>query len=291
MRDGLRANGHEVDVIDFGEEPTGLDTLLRRSEGKDTTLILKGISIPVDTIRELAKQRDCTYFTPDSMSCGPRRAGNEMEVRAMHCQRAVLTSLDGCRALSEAGYSGRIAEIYQGFRPEVWLPQKNNVLTRANNTKTITFFGNYYNGDGGRRRKLQLIKSKGFSVSESNQIYLEEAAEQYRNSAINLNFICGEIISNRVIRILGAGGFALSEYCADLGHSYERGQELDWWTSDDEMLNKIHYYLSVPEHRAEIAAAGHKLAKKYTWEHQMNKITKFIQGNRVCDGAAYEYCS
>jgi spore maturation protein CgeB len=52
--------------------------------------------------------------------------------------------------------------------------------------------------------------------------------------------------------------FMLSEYTPDLASLFEEGKEAEFFRSQDELLDKIRYYLQHDSEREEIAHNGHK---------------------------------
>jgi len=64
-----------------------------------------------------------------------------------------------------------------------------------------------------------------------------------------------------------SGGFYLAEKAPDYDELFEIGSEVETWSTHDELLEKINYYLDHEEERKKVAKAGHERAIKYhTWE-------------------------
>ncbi len=58
------------------------------------------------------------------------------------------------------------------------------------------------------------------------------------------------------------------------------------------MLDRIRYYMDQPELRHEIAMRGHEWTKDKGWDHQMDKMVRFIDGEDIpASGAAGEWVS
>ncbi len=95
--------------------------------------------------------------------------------------------------------------------------------------------------------------------------YYWEMPEIFASSKINLNISLRSILTGiplRVIDILGAGGFCLTNYQAELAEYFENGRELVWFESPEDMLDKADYYLSHDIEREQIARNGHEAAQK-----------------------------
>lgn len=95
--------------------------------------------------------------------------------------------------------------------------------------------------------------------------YHSEMPGIFASSKINLNISLRSILTGlplRVIDILGAGGFCLTNYQVEMGEYFENGKELVWFESPEDMLDKVKYYLSHDDEREEIARNGRKAAER-----------------------------
>ena len=108
--------------------------------------------------------------------------------------------------------------------------------------------------------------------------YYTEMPQIFASSKININMTLRSIhtgIPLRVIDILGAGGFCLTNYQTELSGYYENGRELVWFESPDDMLDKAEYYLSHDEEREQIAKNGHNAAEKiFSYDVLLPKILR-----------------
>jgi hypothetical protein len=166
----------------------------------------------------------------------------------------------------------------------------------------LAFLGTlHYQGDGGRREKFNALKNAGFKLHTGKKTFHQAASSLYYNSAICLNFVCGTpgegispvgITSNRLVRLLTSGGFALTERNSDIDYSFEDGNQLAKFDFDDpdHCVEKAQYYMNRPDERREIARRGWEWSEDWGWDQQMDKMTRFIGGEDVpADGAAGEY--
>lgn len=98
----------------------------------------------------------------------------------------------------------------------------------------------------------------------------------FRNSAINLNITAKSIRSGvplRVFDVLGCGGFLISNYQAELEECFVIGEDLVIYTDEDDLLNKIEYYLAHEKERADIAANGfEKVSRCHSFLQRMKQI-------------------
>lgn len=106
--------------------------------------------------------------------------------------------------------------------------------------------------------------------------YYTEMPQIFASSRININMTLRSIhtgIPLRVIDILGAGGFCLTNYQTELSGYFENSRELVWFESPDDMLDKAEYYLSHDEEREQIARCGRKAAEKiFSYDVLLPKI-------------------
>lgn len=88
----------------------------------------------------------------------------------------------------------------------------------------------------------------------------------FHNSKINLNITSKSIregLPLRIFDILGCGGFLITNYQPELDSLFTAGEDLELYTCDEELMDKISYYLSHPQKRMEIAQNGYEKVKQY----------------------------
>jgi spore maturation protein CgeB len=82
----------------------------------------------------------------------------------------------------------------------------------------------------------------------------------------------------RVWDVLGAGGFLLTNFQAELPSLFENGKHIVYYESIDDMLNKAQYYLTHDEEREQIAKNGHALVSQYhSYEKRLEQILSIVQ--------------
>ena len=94
--------------------------------------------------------------------------------------------------------------------------------------------------------------------------YWSEMPKVFRYSKINLNFTIPNIKSGlplRIFDVLGAGGFLLTNYQAELPDYFEIGKDLACFESEAELVEKCSYYLTHEEERQQIAKNGYEKVK------------------------------
>ena len=95
-------------------------------------------------------------------------------------------------------------------------------------------------------------------------------------SKINLNFTSKPIRSGLPLRIwdiLGAGGLLLTNFQSEIPEYFEVGKDLEAFASEEELVEKIRYYLAHNEEREEIARNGYQKAKEqYSLETRVRQM-------------------
>lgn len=95
---------------------------------------------------------------------------------------------------------------------------------------------------------------------------LTEMPLVFRYSKINLNITSKSIHAGlplRIFDVLGCGGFLLTNFQSELTDYFTPGRELDCYTDEDDLLEKVEYYLTHENDRKEIAQNGFETVQKY----------------------------
>jgi len=83
--------------------------------------------------------------------------------------------------------------------------------------------------------------------------------------------------SNRPYLLTGMGGFILHYACSDLMNEFVPNEEMVFYYSRNDMLERIKYYLDHPEERIKIAQAGYiKTISQYTYIQRCAELLKNI---------------
>jgi spore maturation protein CgeB len=101
-----------------------------------------------------------------------------------------------------------------------------------------------------------------------------------RNSIISLNFANSRggqnQIKARTFEVPGAGGFLLSEPSPYLENWYVLDQQIAVFQSDQDLVEKIRFYLSHPDIRDRIAVAGFERTQNdHTYEKRLQLVLNY----------------
>lgn len=102
----------------------------------------------------------------------------------------------------------------------------------------------------------------------------------YAGTKINLNIALKGIkggTTQRIMDIMGAGGFVLTNYCEETAELFEEDKEIVMFRTPEELIQKVDYYLEHEEEREQIARAGHEKAMNdYTYEKKIKKLLDWV---------------
>lgn len=96
--------------------------------------------------------------------------------------------------------------------------------------------------------------------------YWSELPKVFRMSKINLNFTIPNIKSGiplRVWDVLGAGGFLMTNYQAEIPYYFKEGEDLVCFDSPEDLQEKAGYYLEHESERKRIAENGYRKVKEH----------------------------
>ncbi len=104
-------------------------------------------------------------------------------------------------------------------------------------------------------------------------------------SRINLNITLPSIetgMPQRILDIMGSGGFVLTNYQQEIEDYFEIGKEIEVFRDLDELMEKVPYYLSHEEERLQIAMNGYqKVRKCFSYIHQLTHILEIVEEDQT----------
>lgn len=110
--------------------------------------------------------------------------------------------------------------------------------------------------------------------------YWEEMPLVFKNSKINLNMTIPNIKSGiplRIYDILGAGGFCITNFQAELPMFFENEKHLVWYYNQRDLYEKVDYYLKHDTERAKIAVQGYEFVKENcTYEKRLSDLLSML---------------
>ena len=114
--------------------------------------------------------------------------------------------------------------------------------------------------------------------------YWAELPRVFRESKINLNFTIPNIKSGiplRVWDVLGAKGFLLTNYQAEIPLYFKEGEDLVCFDGIEDLKEKVAYYLKHEDERRAIAENGyHKVKKYHSYVARIQEMMEIVEKNR-----------
>lgn len=109
---------------------------------------------------------------------------------------------------------------------------------------------------------------------------LDEMPKVFNLSKINLNMTMRAIETGlplRIFDIMGSGGFLMTNYQSELEEYFVIGQDLEAYSSLDELVDKCAYYLEHDDERKAIAINGYeKVKNNHTYFHRLRSMLATI---------------
>ena len=109
----------------------------------------------------------------------------------------------------------------------------------------------------------------------------EEVNKVYNSTKICLNIHhrqSKEGVNPRTFEILGAGGFQLTDYKKILEELFDIGREIECYKNENDLLDKIGYYLENEDERKKIAQRGNEIVmKRHTYKHRAETILSDLE--------------
>ncbi len=111
----------------------------------------------------------------------------------------------------------------------------------------------------------------------------DEYLNHFRETAVNINLVNGNTDSGlnmRHFEITAAGGFMLCYHQEEIDAFFKVGKECDTFRTEEELLDKIHHYLTHPDERRAIALAGQKRTLgEHLYSHRLMRIKQILSGS------------
>lgn len=107
-----------------------------------------------------------------------------------------------------------------------------------------------------------------YNILASSKIALNRHIDSAENHANNL----------RLYEATGVGTFLLTDFKSDLQKLFIPGKEVETYSTKEELVSKVKYYLSHNQEREKIARAGQKRTlKEHTYKLRMKELKKILE--------------
>jgi len=144
----------------------------------------------------------------------------------------------------------------------------------------VSFVGEAH---GNRKLRMKWLQDQGIAVAcfgygwPHGPVSADDVTGIMRDSVISLNFANARDQRNqmkaRTFEVPGAGGCLLTETAPDLDNWYVPDQEIAVFKNDQELVEKIRFFLANPDIRDRIAMAGfQRTAADHTYEKRLASV-------------------
>ena len=180
--------------------------------------------------------------------------------------------------------------VDKGFSPEVHRPHQVTPELRERLGGDVGFVGW---PEAARERSIRHLARNGIEVRiwgpwprhqsapniriEGRPVWEDEYAQALSSFRINLGFLRRanrDLQTTRSVEIPACGGFLLAERTPEHERLFRENVEAVFFSDDDELLEKVRYYLAHDDERARIAAAGYRrcIDDGYAYDRRLDFI-------------------
>jgi spore maturation protein CgeB len=250
--------------------------LVKASERKwDFLWLEKQLTIQPKVLREFrAKQPNCKVigFSPDDMF---QRHNQSLQfLRSSELYDGYITTKSfNVAELQSLGFKN-VVFVDNGFDPKTFRPLPISDTDLRQFGSDIGFIGSY---EPDRASDMLFLARHGFKIRvfgwdwhkfkakhpnlvvENRPLYGDNFAKACRAFKINLGFLRKlnrDLQTTRSVEIPACGGFMLAERTPEHSRLFKEGDEAEYFSSRDELLQKCAWYLSDDHVRESIAKAG-----------------------------------
>lgn len=123
----------------------------------------------------------------------------------------------------------------------------------------------------------------GHAINKGPVEFYNDMPKVFKLSKINLNITLKSIKSGiplRAMDIMGAGGFLLSNYQEDFFDYFEADKDFVFYSSVEELIDKVDYYLRHDEERKAIALNGYtKVSTEHNYTVKLKAMLDIVMDN------------
>ena len=122
--------------------------------------------------------------------------------------------------------------------------------------------------------RLDTIKHIKHNIRLVNNVFGEKHAQEVSKTKINLNFCTNQGASDRVYKIMAAGGFLLTNDWVGRDKDFIDGKDLVIFKDSQDLDSKISFYLKNENERKVIAENGKNKVQRFNRKSWAKKIVE-----------------
>tara|TARA_R100000315_G_C5230474_1_gene141497 strand:+ start:510 stop:1364 length:855 start_codon:yes stop_codon:yes gene_type:complete len=262
QRDCLRKLGHQVDEFSYREIKNFNKVLSNIENEYDILLISKGNGLSkysIDSFRKNNNAKIIFWFMD------PLQTFTGQFLEKTICSDIAFFDKKKTLNLANKFVKDKCFYVCEGYDETIDIEQK------VKKEYDISFIGNIY---GNRKELLERLDN----VEIISTAYGSQHSIEVGKSKINLNICTDGCASDRIYKILAAGGFLLTDDWEgrELTNLID-GQDLIIYKDDEDLQSKIKYYLENEDKRTDIAKNGKEKVKNLTRTNWAKKIIKMSE--------------
>lgn len=250
---GFEAAGHEVyrysfrdRALSIGDENRDLELLdIVMSECPDLVVFSKCEEISENTIKNIAEKFSTCYWYMDPLTS----VREDYLRKASHCTFAAIAIENVVPAFKKFNPNSFL--VYEGFDHSVDSP------VEIEKQFDVSFIGSLHSD------RKQMLVGLSPDVCHITGAYGRTHAAAVSASKININISTSGGASDRVFKVLAAGGFLLTTDWEGRQELFEDKKHLVIFSGKNDLQEKISYYLNNELERNEISNAGLSEVSKY----------------------------
>lgn len=241
----------------------------------DLLFVFKGALIKCDTLRAIREMGTiCIQYYPDVSF---RTHGPYLPKALPEYDWIFSTKSFGLKDMAEQLSLTHCSFLPHAFDPETHVPMICSEFDAERYACDVSFIGNHSPKKQKVLEDLQKVMpdlslkvwgSAAWKVLpdlyQNQPVLGREYAKAITLSKINIALLSeqrhgassGDLITARTFEVPGVGGFMLHERTDEAEEHFEDGEECALFTDQDDMIDKIRYYLAHDDERRIIAAAG-----------------------------------
>lgn len=198
-----------------------------------------------------------------------------------HCHILYTNEADYLDKYREFGIK-RVEWLSEGIDPTI---HKRSMVTSQDIMRynaDVSFAGNILGIHVGRKELIARIAEEFNKFKVYSTVFNEEHNKMVQCSHVNIGHSGWPHISlsmsARDYRIMGAGGFLLTNHVKDIETWFEVGKMCDTYRTIDECIEKIKYYLEHDDERYEMAEYGYKVVhEKHKFSDRLRVMIQHVQ--------------
>jgi spore maturation protein CgeB len=303
---GMEELGYEVRGYDYRTAGGREDDLIRiaREEKPGYVFVLKGEKLTLDLIGALKSlgTKTILWFTMVPLE--------DWMIPFAKALDFVMTNVEDHVDYFRKKGIQNVKWVHQGFAPEFFGIDQKGKVPHGQWYADVAMIGSMGNPIYNKRCERALVlKKNGFDVKwwgphlsrdfrnlkyhlrgigrmwAGREVYMKDFADVIGHTKVFIGEdadipIRGRYLSNRSLAVIGCGGFYLCKRTPGIEFLFDIGRECDVYDSNDEMIEKVRYYLNNEDERKAIALKGQKkILGNYTYKDQMKKIFHWVEEN------------